>query len=1020
MKNLAIILLLEVVSSAAWAWPFAEETVGSRLWTYEISDGEATVHGVEPAEGALVIPKTLGECPVTAISGYAFCQKPLIASVSIPAGLKTIGAVAFQGCTGLLSVSLPDSLTTIGDAAFYGCTALKTIRIPSGVTEIGRQAFEDCRSLTEIVWPKGCTVVPDSVFEGCTGLTSFTIPYGVESVGGYAFAGCSNMKALAIPRSVTVLGDYSLYSCSSLERICVAKDDTDRVYGLLERCNNGWWAWTVDVEFYESKSMDEGDISSSEKVIPFNHKWKDAKTGLTYTYRLDGGDAFYNGYWNGDSYVEDSIVGDVTIVDVNPLPKGEYRIPSVIDGRPVVALGQQFLFQCPSVTKVVFPNTMKAVGAYAINDCKKLSQIELNEGLVEVGKGAFRYCPFTSVVIPSTLRSMPSFGSCCGCLESIRVLGGNNRFFEVENGILYGTEYSRVLAACKDVKDVVLPPECEEVGSHAFYDCNNITRISWTSTSLRRIMTSFKNCKGLVSCDLSRTTLREIDRGGAFLGCSSLREVRFPKTLEILGDECFRDCTALRSVWFEGGVPTVEAEWDEQSQQYLPGKSVYALTTSAGDKTLLNVTTYVPRGKGWEEIIATGTWQGRPIKYLDEYEPEASYGPYVQGMSMELDTGLWGCSAKGLPTGLSYNAKTGKISGKPKKQTDAGGVEVTLTKKGAADVMFLIEVRAEDISVGCEGLSGGKLPAGVLCSPEGMGLQCGAESDVKSVSVTKLPTGMKYDSKKMLITGAPTKAGDFEVVLTVTTTAGNKKTVKMPVSVLAMPEATVGKFDGFVSVGDGNCGTFTLTTTDAGKLTAKVVTAAGTYSFSATGWDSVAEGVYSATLQTKKGDALVLSLDSTAAWDENQLTGSFTSAAIAATKTKAEVPSRAYSVSAQRNAFGKIWYFSAEGGETTGWTLAYAATAKAAALTVTLKADGTISIAGALLGTANKNGKPTSFKVSASGYANVGAMSGGAILADFAPILTVNKEKKVLSIHTNLWFDRQNGHAEGVGHASFN
>ena len=432
-----------------------------------------------------------------------------------------------------------------------------------------------------------------------------------------------------------------------------------------------------------------------------------------------------------------------------------------------------------------------------------------------------------------------------------------------------------------------------------------------------------------------------------------------------------------------------------------------------------NVTTYVPRNKGWDEIVATGIWQGRPIKYLDEYEPESSYGPYVQGMNMELDTGLLGYAAKGLPSGLSYNAKTGKISGKPKKQTDAGGVEVTLTKKGAADVMFFVEVRAEEISIGCEGLSAGKLPAGVLCSPDGMGLQLGAESGVKSVSVTKLPTGMKYDSKKKLITGAPTKAGDFEVVLTMTTTAGNKKTVKMPVTVLAMPETAVGKFDGFVSVGDGNCGTFTLSTTDAGKLTAKVVTAAGTYSFSATGWDSVAEGVYSAMLQTKKGDALALSLDSTSAWDENQLTGSFTSAAVAATKRAAEVPARTYSVSAQRNAFGKIWYFSAKGDETTGWTLAYAATAKTAALTVTLKADGTISIAGVLSGTTDKNGKPTSFKVSASGYANVGAMRNGAILANFAPVLTVNKVKKVLDIQTLLWFDRQNGHEEGIGKVHF-
>lgn len=40
-----------------------------------------------------------------------------------------------------------------------------------------------------------------------------------------------------------------------------------------------------------------------------------------------------------------------------------------------------------------------------------------------------------------------------------------------------------------------------------------------------------------------------------------------------------------------------------------------------------------------------------------------------------------------------------------------------------------------------------------------------------------------------------------------------------------------------------------------------------------------------------------------------------------------------------------------------------------------------------------------------------------ATLADFAPIVTVNKVKKVLSIHANLWFDRSDDHAEGAGFA---
>ena len=83
----------------------------------------------------------------------------------------------------------------------------------------------------------------------------------------------------------------------------------------------------------------------------------------------------------------------------------------------------------------------------------------------------------------------------------------------------------------------------------------------------------------------------------------------------------------------------------------------------------------------------------------------------------------------------------------------------------------------------------------------------------------------------------------------------------------------------------------------------------------------------------------------------------------------------------------------------------------------TLKADGSTSIAGKLPNGTDTKGKAVTLKVSASGYANVGGLREGAVIADFAPILTINKVKKALAIKANLWFDRKNDHPEGVGEA---
>ena len=123
-------------------------------------------------------------------------------------------------------------------------------------------------------------------------------------------------------------------------------------------------------------------------------------------------------------------------------------------------------------------------------------------------------------------------------------------------------------------------------------------------------------------------------------------------------------------------------------------------------------------------------------------------------------------------------------------------------------------------------------------------------------------------------------------------------------------------------------------------------------------------------------------------------------------------------VVAHKNAFGKTWYFNAVRNERDGWRLSYAENAKAAALTVTLNADGSTKIAGKLVD-AQERVPPVS--VSASGYADVTSLSEGAIIADFAPVVSVKDGnatlKKTLSIRANLWFDRSNDHAEGVGSA---
>ena len=184
----------------------------------------------------------------------------------------------------------------------------------------------------------------------------------------------------------------------------------------------------------------------------------------------------------------------------------------------------------------------------------------------------------------------------------------------------------------------------------------------------------------------------------------------------------------------------------------------------------------------------------------------------------------------------------------------------------ANDVALTAKFEKEKMSVACAGLSTGDFCVGVAGGADGIPLEISTQSGVKSVKATKLPTGMKLVKDKATgewsITGSPTKAGTYNVVLTVTAVSGATESVTIPVTVEALPAWVCGTFGGMIGkyVGTGGddfrpYGVITLKITANGKITAKITAGGKSYSFSGTGFESVDENEdYYFKLATKKGD----------------------------------------------------------------------------------------------------------------------------------------------------------------------
>ena len=88
---------------------------------------------------------------------------------------------------------------------------------------------------------------------------------------------------------------------------------------------------------------------------------------------------------------------------------GSLTIPSTVNGYTVVAIGEN-AFSNYKFTSVKIPSSVKSIGRYSFSYCTGISSIVLPEGLISIGYGSFNMCTgLQSVTIPTTLEKTEVF-----------------------------------------------------------------------------------------------------------------------------------------------------------------------------------------------------------------------------------------------------------------------------------------------------------------------------------------------------------------------------------------------------------------------------------------------------------------------------------------------------------------------------------------------------------------------------------------------------------------------------------
>jgi len=513
---------------------------------------------------------------VTSVGKNAFLGCTALTAVTLPSSVTTIGAFAFVSCKALTGITIPSGVKTIKESVFFGCTALTGVTLPDGLQTIGASAFLGC-SLTNVTLPNSVTTMGESAFSSCTALTNVTLSDKLTTIEERAFNGCSQLKNVTIPNSVTSIGKNAFASCSALKNVTVF--------------------WDTPLDNISADAFSGIDVNKVKLYVPAGKKgaYQAADVWKGFDVQEIPGGTLENGlHWQ---YIPSShtltITGSGAMPDFNgldqPWESFQDEIETATIGAGVTSVGRRAFLDSRALKSVTLPAGLQTIEEDAFGGCEKLASITLPSSLQTLEAGAFSGCDaLTRIELPAALETIGTNALNAGGLTEIKVQTGNTHF-EAEGGVLYNKGKTTLLRYPhkKSGAPFSVPASVTTIGVYAFSRCEALESITLPN-ALETIGTF------------------------AFYECKALKSVTIPKKVGTIGDYAFRECTGLKDVTVFWNTPLT-----------LPSGVFAGITPPTG------VTLHVPGGTG-EAYQGNAVWGELTIE-------ELPWGDFDNGLHWAYD-----------------------------------------------------------------------------------------------------------------------------------------------------------------------------------------------------------------------------------------------------------------------------------------------------------------------------------------------------------------------------------------------
>ncbi len=533
-----------------------------------------------------------GSSAAVSSKAYVFQNCTQLTSVTLPAGLKTIGAYVFDNCPLLETITydgseqnaLPATVTVVGDYTFRGCAALEELDI-SGVKTAGTDLFQNCASLENVTLGTSLTSLPNYMFNGCSSLLSIDLS-SVKTLGTNIFQNCSSLEEVTLGADLTTLPNYTFDGCSALASIdleniksvgtyCFRNCASLQTAELPAATSVGNYAFNAcsglttaklpvvtslgTYVFYDCVKLSNVQLNMELKTIP-ESAFRDCKaletiqlpnqleTIDTYAFRESG--LIRIEFPALLTYVDFSAFGYCYNLEliVAPNVEGGYYVDEETgwlmdtEGTLLMTLGNL-------EGNVVVPEGVKAIGASAFEGRRSMTGVQLPDTLERIGRLAFWQTGLTSIVIPASVVEIEYKAFAYSYIETAELNCKDAVFGE------------SVFTNCPNLISATFCDGFEVLGNKMFQYCDKLETVNLPASIVFMGVETFRYS------GLQRITIPEgVEHLGSesgvaaivgtnnylFADCAKLTSVVLPSGLATMSAQCFRNCTALESITYTG------------------------------------------------------------------------------------------------------------------------------------------------------------------------------------------------------------------------------------------------------------------------------------------------------------------------------------------------------------------------------------------------------------------------------------------------------------------------------------